>query len=240
MVEVSDGRGQVARACEDRGFKHKTWVRDGFAAAQALPLALRHHVRKQRLLAVVINFQQSIPVEVLNSRVSLCQRVVRLAVSRRLPVLVCLPTASPLSHRLHHELKSMESVHTLRCAGCAFGAKWAQRLDMWSARVEKHDLSSLVTRCTGARGLCSWSRQQHHSRTYNHLSPRPPSLRTSATAHPPFREHPMLRGWVGKVNDFVPSCVRVFITVTWFEIIEPSRSFHFNAFRNVCFVDPIV
>ena len=31
-----------------------------------------------------------------------------------------------------------------------------------------------------------------------------------------------------------------FITVTWFEIIEPSRSFHLGTFWNVCFVDPIV
>ena len=38
VVEVSDGHGQVARACEDRGFKAKTWVPDGFAAAQALLL----------------------------------------------------------------------------------------------------------------------------------------------------------------------------------------------------------
>ena len=151
VVEVSEGNGQVARACEDRGFKAKTWVPDGFAAAQALLLALRHFVRKQRLLAVIINFQQRIPVELLNSRVSLCQRVVRLAVPRRFPVLVCLPSASPLSHRLHHELKSMESVHTLRCAGCEFGAKWAQRLDIWSAGVEKHDLSRLENRCTGAQ-----------------------------------------------------------------------------------------
>ena len=31
-----------------------------------------------------------------------------------------------------------------------------------------------------------------------------------------------------------------FITVSWFEIIEPSRSFHLSSFRDVCFVDPIV
>ena len=114
VVEVSEGYGQVARACEDRGFKAKTWVPDGFAAAQALLLALRHLVRKQRQQEVVINFQHRILVELLNSRVSQCQRVVGLAVSWRFPVLVSLPSASPLSHRQHHELKSMESVHTLR------------------------------------------------------------------------------------------------------------------------------
>ena len=110
-VKVMD---RVARACEDRGLKAKTWVPDGFATAQALLLTLRHLVRKQRQQAVVINFQHRILVELLNSRVSQCQRVVGLAVSQRFPVLVSLPSASPLSHRLHHELNSMESVHTLR------------------------------------------------------------------------------------------------------------------------------
>ena len=91
-------------------------------------------------------------------------------------MLVCLPSASPLPHRPHHELNSMESVHTLKCDGCAFGAKWAPRLHVWSAGVEKHDLSRLETKCTGDRGLCSWSRKQHQSRTSSHHKLLPPSM----------------------------------------------------------------
>ena len=51
MVEVRDGQGQVARACEDRGFKAKAWVIEGLSSAQALPLALRHLSRTERLSA---------------------------------------------------------------------------------------------------------------------------------------------------------------------------------------------
>ena len=42
VVEVSEGDGQVARACEDGGVKAKTWIPGGVAADQVLPLALRH------------------------------------------------------------------------------------------------------------------------------------------------------------------------------------------------------
>ena len=63
MVEVSDGQGQVARACEDRGFKAKTWVIEGLSSSQAPPLALRHLSKKGRLLAVIIKFQSRIPHE---------------------------------------------------------------------------------------------------------------------------------------------------------------------------------
>ena len=56
VVDVSDGHGQVARAREDRGFEAKIrasrWTRCGSSPS----FALRRLVRKQRLLAVVINF----------------------------------------------------------------------------------------------------------------------------------------------------------------------------------------
>ena len=58
VVDVSEGHGEIARACEDRGFKAKTWVPGGLAAAKALLRALQHLLRKQRLLAAVISFQQ--------------------------------------------------------------------------------------------------------------------------------------------------------------------------------------
>ena len=148
-MEVSEGDGQVARACEDRGCKAKTWIPGGVAADQALPLALRHLSQKQRLSAVIINFQQRIPDMCLDSRISLCQPVVRLAVSRPFPLLACLPSATPLLHRLHQEFKDMEEVHTQTCAGCAFGAKWAQRLQIWSTGIYKHDLARLEIRCSG-------------------------------------------------------------------------------------------
>ena len=32
----------------------------------------------------------------------------------------------------------------------------------------------------------------------------------------------------------------VFITVTWFDVIEPTRSFHLGALRNHCFIDLVV
>ena len=78
MVEVSDGQGQVARACEDRGFKTKTWVIEGLSSAQALPLALRHLSQNGRLLAVIIKFQSRIPHEFVGSRGFLCLLVVNL------------------------------------------------------------------------------------------------------------------------------------------------------------------
>ena len=53
MVEVSDGQGQAARACEEKGFKAKTWVIEGLSGAQALLLALHHLSRRARLSAVI-------------------------------------------------------------------------------------------------------------------------------------------------------------------------------------------
>ena len=50
-------------------------------------------------------FSAKKPDVLLSSRVTLCQRVVRLAVSRPFPVLVRLPIASPLSRRLRQEIK---------------------------------------------------------------------------------------------------------------------------------------
>ena len=32
----------------------------------------------------------------------------------------------------------------------------------------------------------------------------------------------------------------VLITVTWFDVVEPTRSFHLGALRNLSFIDPIV
>ena len=32
----------------------------------------------------------------------------------------------------------------------------------------------------------------------------------------------------------------VFVTVTWFDVVEPTRSFHLGAFRNLCFIDPVI
>ena len=72
-VEVSDGQGQAARACEEKGFKAKTWVIEGLSGAQALLLPLHHLSRRARQSAVIIRWT------------SPCQRVVRLAVSRRFP-----------------------------------------------------------------------------------------------------------------------------------------------------------
>ena len=88
MVKVSEGNGQVARACEDGGFEVQTWIPGGVAGDHALTLALRHLSQKQRLFAVIVNFQEGILDELVDSRVSLCQRVVGLAVSRRFPLLV--------------------------------------------------------------------------------------------------------------------------------------------------------
>ena len=65
MVEVSEGDGQVARAC--RGLKTKTWILGGVAADSALPIALRHLSLKHSLSAVVVNFQHRILNEFLNS-----------------------------------------------------------------------------------------------------------------------------------------------------------------------------
>ena len=53
MMEVSDGQGQAARACEEKGFKAKTWVIGGLSGAQALLLALHHLSRRARLSAVL-------------------------------------------------------------------------------------------------------------------------------------------------------------------------------------------
>ena len=46
IVEASEGDGQVARACEDRGLKAQTWISGGVAVDHALPLALRQLVSK--------------------------------------------------------------------------------------------------------------------------------------------------------------------------------------------------
>ena len=99
VVEVSEGDGQGARACEDRGCKAKAWIPGGVAADHALHLALRHLFQKQRLSAVFINFQLRMPDKFLDSRISLFQQVARLAASRRFPSIVCLPSASPFLHR---------------------------------------------------------------------------------------------------------------------------------------------
>ena len=74
MVEVSEGDGQIARAREDGCLKAKTWNPGGVAADQALPLVLRHLLIKKSLSAVIVNFEQRLPNEFLNSRSSLCHR----------------------------------------------------------------------------------------------------------------------------------------------------------------------
>ena len=185
---------------------------------------VRHLSQKQRLPAVIINSQQGIPDKFLDSRISLSQRVVRLAVSRRFPLLVCLPSASPLSHRLHQEFKDMEEVHTLTCAGCAFGTNLAQRLQVWSTGIDRLDLACLETRCSGARGFCSWSRKQHQSCIGNHLCSLPPSLPhafahvVGSNAHarlfysynpPALPRTSDATRMVAKVTDSVPTCERL-------------------------------
>ena len=151
-MEVSEGDGQVARVCEDRGFKAKMWVLDGVAADQALPLAMRHLSQKQRLLAGSMNFQQRIPGAALGPSLgdSHC-------------------SASPLSHRWRR-------FTPWHARDAVLGQNGLQRLQIWPTGIDKHDLARLETRCLGARGFCSWSRKKHQSCMGNHLSPLTPSL----------------------------------------------------------------
>ena len=147
----------------------------------------------------------------MRSRGFLCQRVVKLAVSQRFPLLVCLPFNSTLAGDLEQRLKYTEEVHALLCAGCAFGAKWSHRLKIWSVGTDSYDLIRLKTICTGARGYCSWSHKRHlscigiaftvlHCRLLCRMLLRMFSVRVptpdcmTATTHSPTREHPMLRG----------------------------------------------
>ena len=97
----------------------------------------------------------------------------------------------------------------LTCAGCEFGAKWAQSFQIWSVGTDSHDLMRLKTRRKGARVYCNWSLKRHQFIINIHRSSLPLSL-PHAFAHvlcsgayarlynsydpPPAREHPMLRG----------------------------------------------
>ena len=168
-----------------------------------------------------MNFQQRIPETFLDSRISLCQRVVRVALSRRFPFLVFLPFASPLSLSLHQEFKDMEEVRTLTCAGCAFWEKWAQRLQIWSTGIDKHDLARLETRCSGP-AVCHESNINlvlaitylNFHRLCRTLLPmsfvRMLMLDCITAANdPPSREHPIPRRWVWIVKDSVPTCERL-------------------------------
>ena len=138
-----------------------------------------------------------------------------MALSRRFPFLVFLPFASPLSLRLHQEFKDMEEVRTLTCAGCAFWGKWAQLLQIWSTGIDKHDLARLETRCSGA-AVChesninlvlaitylNFHRLCRTLFTMSFVRMLMPDCITAAS-HPPSREHPIPRRWVGKVKDSV-------------------------------------
>ena len=77
-----------------------------------------------------------------------------------------------------HYIKSSKTWR--RCTpsmrGIRFWDKLAQRLQVWSTGIDRHDLARLETRCSGARGFCSWSRKQHQSCIGNHLYSLPPSL----------------------------------------------------------------
>ena len=141
-----------------------------------------------------------------------------------IPLIVCLPSASPLSHRLHHEFEEIIEVHTMTYARCAFGGNWAQRLQIWSTGIDKHDLAFVETRCSrhgdsavgqeNDMNLALAITCHHFPRLCRTLLPMSfvPMLMPdcfTATTHPPSREHPMLRGWVGKVKENVPKCERL-------------------------------
>ena len=157
--------------------KTKTLIPGGVAADQALPLALRHLSHKHSLLPVIINFQHRIPNELLNSRISLCQRGV--AFGRLSPIPITRMSAlrfaviTQITSRVQRHGRSLHP----NMRGMRFWSKMGSTIEDFVNRNRQTRFGpsgNQMLRGTGT--LRSWSRKQHQPFVGNHLSSLPPSL----------------------------------------------------------------